>query len=116
MFNLLRNLYENDVELRIDKAPALKNVMRFTLRSNAHCMVRYCHLDHPATPELGSIVADLYLFYKEFMEEKGRREELAKILVSMPEICEFRDSTTAIDSAYKEFVKERVSTATDGGV
>lgn len=43
--------------------------------------MRYFDLEKPVMKEPEAIINYLHLFYKEFMEEKGRREDLVKCLV-----------------------------------
>lgn len=125
MFSLLQELHKNDVELKIVKASATGTVMRFTLRSNAHCMVRYFNLDGPeSNAEDATLLRLLHIFYEEFMEEKGRREELAKSLVremddSMAEaVRQDASLRCAMGIATEEewrIFQEKLRPATDGG-
>lgn len=138
MFNLLKKLHANDVELKIDKTSVSGTVVRFTLRSGFHCMSRYYNLDEPVSiAESDRILKSLYTFYKEFMEEKGRREYLAETLVSTYEqeqkdflqerrkvLAENRlrpatDEPGVLDlkamTEWREYVENRLRPGTDGG-
>lgn len=103
MFNLLQELHKNDVELKIDKASFSGTIIKVTLRSAAHCQVRYFDLEKPVMKEPEAIINYLHLFYKEFLEEKGRREYLAETLVS------------TYEQEQKDFLQERRKAFAENG-
>ena len=96
MVDLLQKICASKVELRITNAPTFYNVLQVSLRSESCCLVKYFNL-YDCDTVFGKEIFMKWLndFYEEFVNEKGRREYLAKTLVST---CE---------QEQKDFILER---------
>lgn len=118
MFELLQKMYANDVELKIDKAPVIGSVMKFSMRSGHFCLVRYFNCDDYilGAAQDSMIVKALHIMLDEFLKEQERREEMAKRIVEggikdhrspIPPLC-----TTDFDWVYTDEMCDNLRQAT----
>lgn len=97
MVDLIRKMTANNIELTISNLPTQNDILKVLLCSRNCCMVKYFNLYDCADTVFGNevFVKWLNIFYEEFINEKNRREHLARILVST---CE---------QEQKDFILER---------
>lgn len=97
MVDLIRKMTVNNIELTISNLSTQNDVLKVLLCSRICCMVKYFNLYDCEYAVFGDEIFVKWLnnFYEEFMNEKNRREHLARILVSS---CE---------QEQKDFILER---------